>query len=75
MMKRSFLSKGKAAFVAVLLSGALLSAAPAMAGPATGLGLIPLANGLCTTILTPVGWVACAGGWTAVGIGWLPFWP
>ena len=67
MMKRSegFFTKVKAAFVAVLLSGALFGAAPAMAGPVAGMGVATATAKLCGPVTVATGsWglVCFAGG-------------
>lgn len=57
----------------------LLSSASAMAwvvtGVATASTVLPVTQISCLTMVTPVHWLICAGGWTAIGIAWLPFWP
>ena len=61
--------------IAATISATVLGSTPAAAGPVTGIAALPYAEALCMTIASPIGMLACAGGWAAVGIGWLPFWP
>ena len=72
MTQRRFLTRGTAVAAAALVP--VLAASPAMAGPVTGTAVTSALLGPTTVACaTPIFiGVACAVGWAAIGISWIP---